>query len=37
VWSKSSWWLHPYTIGLTFSELQKIFYVWSTKPQANGS
>ncbi len=31
VWRKNSWWTKPYTIGLTFSELQKIVYTWSTK------
>ncbi len=33
IWRKSSWWMHPDTIALTFSELQKIAYVWLTKPK----
>lgn len=31
-WRKSSWWRSPYTVALTLSELQKIIYVFSTKP-----
>lgn len=33
VWRKSTWWTNPETIKLTFEELQKIIYVWSTNPQ----
>ena len=34
VWRKSSWWRQPSTLALTFSELQKTLYVWSTKPSS---
>jgi uncharacterized SAM-binding protein YcdF (DUF218 family) len=37
VWRKSNWWTRPYTIKLTVQELQKILYVWSTKPGSAGS
>lgn len=33
-WRKSSWWRSPFAVSLTLSELQKIVYVFSTKPQA---
>ncbi|HEX7260059.1 MAG TPA: YdcF family protein [Candidatus Saccharimonadia bacterium] len=32
-WRKSSWWQQEGTIGLTLSELQKTFYVWSVRRQ----
>ncbi len=31
-WRKNSWWSDPYTLNLTFGELQKTVYVVSTKP-----
>jgi uncharacterized SAM-binding protein YcdF (DUF218 family) len=37
VWRKSTWWRNPYTIKLTLEELQKIIYVWSTKPPTASS
>lgn len=36
-WSKSTWWTKPATIKLTFEELQKIIYIWSTKPGTAGN
>lgn len=33
VWRKNSWWTKPSTIALTFQELQKIVYIWSTRRQ----
>lgn len=32
-WRKSSWWRSPFAVSLTLSELQKIVYVFSTKPE----
>jgi uncharacterized SAM-binding protein YcdF (DUF218 family) len=32
-WRKNSWWTDPFTWQLTFSELQKTIYAYSTKPE----